>query len=50
MYSSSNLESIHETSLVIYKKRMIALNELVEELRRIKPPTFDGETKQGEDV
>ena len=33
-----------------YKKRRHARDELVGELRRIKPPTFDGEVKQGEYV
>ena len=29
---------------------MFVHKELVGELRRIKPPTFDGEINQGEDV
>ena len=42
-YASSNTESSPERSPVRYKKRRFSRDELVEELRRIKPPTFDGE-------
>ena len=49
-YASSSTKSSPERSIVRYKKRMSTQDELVGELRRIKPPTFDGEVKQGEDV
>ena len=49
-YASSSTESSPETYPIIYKKRRSTRDELVGELRRIKPPTFDGEVKKGEDV
>ena len=49
-YASSSTESSPERSLARHKKRRFTQDELVRELRRIKPPTFDGEVKQGEDV
>ena len=33
-----------------YKKRMFTRDELVGELRRLKPTNFDGEVNQGEDA
>ena len=48
-YASSSTESSRKRSLVKYKKSMSARYELVGKLRRIKPPNFDGEVKQGED-
>ena len=47
-YVSSSTYSSPERSLVRYKKRRLTQDELVGELRRIKPPNFDGEVKQGE--
>ena len=47
-YASSNIESSLEISPVRYKKRRSTRDELVGDLKRIKPPTFDGEVKQGE--
>ena len=49
-YASSSTESSLEIYPVRYKKRRFTRDELVGELRRIKPPTFDGEVKQGEDA
>jgi len=49
-YASSSTENSPERSPLRYKKRRFTRDELVGELRRIKPPTFDGEVKQGEDV
>ena len=49
-YVSSSIESSPERYPVRYKKRRFTRDELVGELRRIKPPTFDGEVKQGEDA
>ena len=49
-YVSSSIESSPERSPMRYKKRRFTQDELVGELRRIKPPNFDGEAKQGEDV
>ena len=49
-YVLSSIESSPEISLVIYKNRRFTWDEIVGELRRIKPPNFDGEVKQGEDV
>ena len=49
-YVSSSTQSSPERSPVEYKKRRFTGEELVGELRRIKPPNFDGEVKQGEDV
>ena len=49
-YALSSTKSSPERSLVRYKKRRFTRDELVLELRRIKPPNFDGEVKQGEDV
>ena len=49
-YVSSSTETSPERSPVRYKKRRFTQDELVGELRRIKPPNFDGEVKQGEDV
>ena len=48
-YVSSSIESSPERSPARYKKRRFTQDELVGELRRIKPPNFDGEVKQGED-
>ena len=48
-YVSSSTESSPERSPVRYKKRRFTQDELLGELRRIKPPTLDGEVKQGED-
>ena len=48
-YASSSTESSPERSLARHKKRRFTQDELVGELRRIKPPTFDGEVKKGED-
>ena len=47
-YVLSSTESSPERSPVRYKKRRFTQDELVGELRRIKPPTFDGELNQGE--
>ena len=41
-YVSSNTESTLEISPVRYKKSRFTQDELVGELRRIKPPNFDG--------
>ena len=49
-YASSSTKNSPEISPVRYKKRRFTQDELVRELRRIKPPTFDGEVKQGEDA
>ena len=49
-YASSSIESSLERSPVRYKKRRFTRDVLVGELRRIKPPTFDGEIKQGDDA
>ena len=49
-YASSSTEISHERSLVRYKKRRSTRDELVGELRRTKPTTFDGEVNQGEYV
>ena len=49
-YASSSTRSSPKRSLVRYNNRRFTWDELVGELRRIKPPTFDGEVKQGEDA
>ena len=49
-YASSSTESNPAKSLMRYKKRRFTRDELVGELRRIKPPIFDGEVKKVEDV
>ena len=41
-HASSSTESSPERSPMRYKKRRFTRDELVGELRRIKPPTFDG--------
>ena len=47
-YVSSSTESSPERSQVRYQKRRFTRDELVGELRRIKPTSFDGEVKKGE--
>ena len=49
-YASSSIEHSPERSPMRYKKRRNARDEVVGELRRIKPPNFGGEVKKGEDV
>ena len=44
-YVSSSTESSPKRSLVRYKKKRFTRDELVGELRRIKPPNFDGERR-----
>ena len=49
-YISSSTKSSPERSPVRYKKRRSTRDELVGDLKRIKPPNFDGEVKEGEYV
>ena len=49
-YASRSTYSSPKRYQVRYKKRRFTRDELVGELRRIKPPTFDGEVNQGEDA
>ena len=49
-YASSSTKSSLEISPVRYKKRRFTWDEQARELRRIKPPNFDGEVNKGEYV
>jgi hypothetical protein len=49
-YACSRSTSSKIMSLVGHKRRIHGPNSLQEELRKIKPPSFDGENKKGEDA
>jgi hypothetical protein len=49
-YASEESQSSPEVSPFRHQRRRYEKNHLQGELRKIKPPTFDGENKMGEDV
>jgi hypothetical protein len=49
-YASEESKSSPKVSLVRHQRRRHEQDNLQGELRKIKPPTFDGENKMGEDV
>jgi hypothetical protein len=49
-YASKESQRNPKVSPYIHQRRRYVQNQLQGELRKIKPPTFDGENKMGEDV